>query len=162
MRNFLLTMVLFLSLSSVTMIQGVSSAETRLAPDFKLEDSDGNSYSLSSYRQKQPVLVFFLTSWCPFCQKELAALKNTYAVLTSDGVAVLPIDVGESVDTVNRMLKKVNPAFKVLLDKDSEVAASFQVFGVPTFILIDKKGTMIFQDNVFPKNYKELLKKSNG
>ncbi len=162
MRTFLLTVVLFLSLSAVAMAQDVPSAEKRIAPDFKLEDINQNSYSLNSYRQKQPVLLFFWTTWCPFCQKELAALKDTYPVLTSDGVEVLTIDVGESVDTVNRRLKKVNPAFKVLLDEDSEVSSSFQVLGVPTFILVDKKGAIIFQDNFFPKDYKELIKKSDG
>jgi len=136
--------------------------EARTAPDFKLADTLGNIHTLSSYKDKQPVLLFFWTTWCPFCQKELGKLNNTYSVLKTDGIELLAINTGESANTVNRLLKKINPSFIVLIDGDTEVASAFSVFGVPTYILIDKNGEIIYQDNALPKNLKELIKKSDG
>ena len=49
-------------------------------------------------------------------------------------------------------------AFKVLLDSDAEVAYSYALIGVPTFVLVNKRGEIVFQDNLFPQNtYKEFL-----
>ncbi|MDD4900094.1 MAG: cytochrome c biogenesis protein CcdA [Candidatus Omnitrophica bacterium] len=164
----LLAMGIFFIFSGISKISNVAWAQesqpeaTSVAPDFKLEDTNGVLHTLSSYKNKQPVLLFFWTTWCPFCQKELAGLNNNYTVLKSEGIELLAINAGESLNTVQRLLKKVNPVFTVLLDKDTEVASAFFVLGVPTYILIDKNGQVVYQDNSFPGDLKELIKKPNG
>lgn len=125
---------------------------------FQLPDLHQKNIALSSYRNKQPVLLFFWTTWCPFCGIELKALNDMYNRLTEDGLEVLAIDVGESAEKVRGFLKNYHPNYKVLLDKDGTVAESFGLLGVPTYILINKKGNIVFQGHTFTQQkYKELL-----
>lgn len=47
------------------------------APDFTLEDMQGNQVSLREARGKMPtVLVFYRGYWCPFCAHQLSELRS--------------------------------------------------------------------------------------
>jgi peroxiredoxin len=130
------------------------------APDFELQDIHQDIVTLNSYKNKQPLVLFFWTTWCPFCQNELKVLNDRYAGLSEDGLEVLAINVGETPDKVQNFIQGYNLAYRVPLDKDSSVARSYAVSGVPTYVLVDLEGFIVFQDNYFPQGqYKELLAK---
>jgi len=130
------------------------------APDFDLDDIYQDAYRLSSYKNKQPVLLFFWTTWCPFCRSELKVLNDMYATLQKDGIEVLAINVGEVQSKVEDFVKNYYLAYKVLLDRDTRVSQSYEVAGVPTYALIDKEGYVVFHENFFPrKEYKDLIEK---
>lgn len=128
----------------------LSAAREMPAPDFKLEDLSGTTVELKSFKGKRPVLLFFWTTWCPYCQRELKVLNTRLENLEKTGVELIAIDVGEPASRVNRVVKNYNLAFKVFLDEDSSVANSYGILGVPTFVLVDKKGYISFVDNYFP------------
>ncbi len=156
MKKYVIGILLFLILA-----QAVSAAEElRLAPDFKLADAYNKEYSLSSYKEKQPVILLFWATWCPFCRKELSGLKDRYPQLVKQGFELFAVDVGESESKVDKFAKANSLNFKILLDKDTRVAESYDVLGIPTYILIDKAGHIISVDHSFPEEqYKELIKK---
>jgi len=130
------------------------------APDFTLTDLNNDSVSFSSYINKQPVMLFFWASWCPFCRVELIALSAIYDQLEREGIVLLAINVGESAAKVDNFSKKNNLPFRMFLDKDTTVTQSFGILGIPTYILIDKKGYIRFTEHYFPKKqYKSLLLK---
>lgn len=131
-----------------------------LAPDFKLNDLSKNSVTLSEYRDKQGVVLFFWTTWCPFCLRELRTLNNRYLQLLKNDWELLAINVAEPAYRVESYVKRYSLVFKVLLDRAAKAADSFGIMGVPTYIMIDKKGQIIFRDNYFPEEkYKELTSK---
>jgi len=128
------------------------------APDFKLQDLNYNTINLQEFKDKeQPVLIFFWTTWCPFCQREIRVLRDSYGSLVKAGVEVLAIDVGESYNKVTSLVGRYQLPFRVLLDKDSHTAETYSIRGVPTYILVNKRGEIVFWDNEFPSGYKELL-----
>ncbi len=134
------------------------SEEKKLAPDFTLQDLSQNTFTLSSYRDKQPVMLLFWTTWCPFCREELKFLKSAYSGLEKEGLALIAIDAGESTPKVNNFAKSYNFPFRILLDTDTSVAGAFEVFGVPTYVLIDKKGYVRLTEHYFPKEkYKSII-----
>jgi len=156
--------LLFVVLASLVLFTACASSkepvpkeEPPTSPDFKLQDINLDTITLSSYRDTQPVLLFFWTTWCPFCQKELRILSDMYAGLTKDGIEVLSIDVGESPDRVEQFVRNYALAFRVLLDKDTSVSRLFDVMGVPTYVLIDTAGNIVFSDNFFPQSYRDLI-----
>jgi len=130
---------------------------TKLAADFGLHDLEKNIFTLSSYRNKQPVILFFWTTWCPFCREELKNLNDKYPELKKEGWEVLTIDVGEPAYKVDNFVKNRALIFKVLLDKETIVAQAYEILGVPTYVLINKKGYVVFRNNYLPRNFRQLI-----
>jgi len=129
-----------------------------LAPDFTLQDLSQNKFSLRNYRYKQPVVLFFWTTWCPFCREELRTLKELYPKLTKEGWELFAINIEEPAYIVTKAVTKYDLNFKVLLDLDTTVAHAYNILGVPTYILVNIKGQVVFRDHYFPqKEYKELI-----
>lgn len=144
-------------ISILLCVTPMSAEEATSGPDFTLPSMDSQSVTLSSYRGKQAVLLFFWTIWCPHCRKALKSLVDTdYSKLTQDGLELLVINVGERASQVSSFLKNYKPTFKILLDNDASVSESLGIVGVPTFILLDKKGNIVFNNHYFPEEYKKL------
>lgn len=134
------------------------TSSARLASDFTLYDIYQNPYTLSDYKDKQPVLLLFWTTWCPFCRNELRVLNGMYSGLAADGVEVLSINIGETPGVVEDFMQNYNLVYRVLLDRDNRVAGLYGLVGVPTYVLINKKGEIVFKDNCAPTlEYKDLL-----
>jgi len=136
-----------------------AAEEEGLAADFKLQDLDGQSVTLSEYRGSKPVLLFFWTTWCPFCRKELKILKEKYPNLKNEGWEFFAVDVGEPLSRVQSFAKTNILPFRILLDKNTAVTMSYDILGVPTYVFVNKEGRIVFTDNYFPKDYKDLIAK---
>lgn len=152
--QFMLFIFLWVACISVKEIaaNGLSASKFSIAPDFKLQDLRENTVTLSSYRDKKPVILFFWTTWCPFCRTELKVLNDKYQDLTKDGFEVLAINVGEYAYKVDNFVKRYSPTFGVLLDKDTAVAGAYELLGVPTYVVVDKQGYIRFKGHTFPKH----------
>ncbi|MEK6727690.1 MAG: TlpA disulfide reductase family protein [Candidatus Omnitrophota bacterium] len=159
-KFFLITGIIFFTGISCIQVKNPEGSEKEVALDFKLQDLSKNSVALSDYRGKNPVAILFWTTWCPYCRVELNNLNQKYPQLAKEGWEVLAIDVEESSFLVEAFLKKRPLTFKVLLDLDAQVAHSYGLLGVPTFILVNKEGFVVFKDNYFPEDrYRELILK---
>jgi peroxiredoxin len=159
-----LTLILFLSgffvLSGCNAPQGTQpkaeAAESGL--DFTLTDSNGGSFTLSDYRGKNPVLLLFWTTWCPYCRDALRKMNTEHQSLAQEGLMFAAVNIGEADYKVENFIKVNKLACKVLLDKDRKLAHRLEILGIPVYILIDKSGKVIYEDNSFPRGYKDLLK----
>ncbi|MDD5432331.1 MAG: TlpA disulfide reductase family protein [Candidatus Omnitrophica bacterium] len=127
------------------------------APDFKLNDISGKEVSFSSLKGNKPVILFFWTTWCPYCRAELKELMNLSGDFKKDGVELLVIDVGEEKYKVESFLKARSLNLNVLLDNDSSVSQSYELLGVPTYVFITKAGEIALKDNSFSKDAYRLL-----
>ena len=116
------------------------------APDFQLEDMDGEKYSLQSYRGKVVILNFWAT-WCPPCRREIPSMEALYQAFRDEAFAILAINEWETEDHVFAFMGQlpVEPSFPILLDLDSEVATSFGVKGLPTTLLLDPQGRIVYR-----------------
>ncbi|MBN2298170.1 MAG: TlpA family protein disulfide reductase [Deltaproteobacteria bacterium] len=112
------------------------------APDFSLKDLDGKTHILSDYAGKT-VLLNFTTTWCPYCLKDIPNLKKMYSTYKDRGFVLLAIYIQESDRKVDSFRRKYDLPYSVLLDTDGRIAQSYGVRGVPTKVLIDKKGTIL-------------------
>ena len=156
MKKYLV--VIFLLLAFILIQTKVSFANNnRLAAEFGLKDLKGNTVELSSFKNKQSLLLVFWTTWCPFCQRELNELNSRLEAFSKEGVELLAINLGEQVYKVDNFVKANNINLKVLVSPDGAIADDYKVVGVPTYALVNKNGEIVFQDNSFPADYKKLL-----
>jgi len=116
------------------------------APDFTLEDMDGESYTLSDYRGKV-VMVNFWATWCPPCRRELPSMEALYQAFRDESFTVLAINQWESPDHVFAYMGQLEvfPGFPILFDRDSAVSQTYEVKGLPTTVLIDKAGRVVYR-----------------
>jgi len=113
-----------------------------LAPDFNLKDLTGRSFKLSTHRDK-PVLLIFITTWCPTCRSEIPHYKEIYETYSRKGLEVVSIDIQEPKERVARLVARYSIPYKTLLDESGDVASSYGIIGIPSMILVNKGGTIL-------------------
>ena len=62
------------------------------APDFQLEDNNGNLVSLSALRGKV-VMVNFWATWCPPCRAEMPSMEKLNNAMAGEDFVMLAINV---------------------------------------------------------------------
>lgn len=127
------------------------------APAFTLKDTQGKVTDTAEYLGKQPVVIFFWTTWCPHCRRQISHLEKESAKISQAGAALILVDIEEDAIDVVRFLKGINSPLDSLLDEDSEVAGKYSVVGVPTFVVIGADGVIKFHGNSLPNEYQKFL-----
>jgi len=110
-----------------------------LAPNFQLQNLDGQTVSLSNLRNK-PVLINFWATWCSPCRSEMPYIQEIYEEWSDKGLVVLAINMGESSSKVDEFMQSHNLSFTVLLDTKQDVAQRYNITGIPTTFFVDKDG----------------------
>lgn len=116
------------------------------APDFTLPDMDDVQHTLAAYRGRVVMLNFWAT-WCPPCRREIPSMESIYQDLRKDGFVVLAVNEFEDVDRVFAFTGQLNvfPSFPILFDSDSKVSEKYGVKGLPTTLLINKRGEVVYR-----------------
>jgi peroxiredoxin len=111
-----------------------------VAPDFSLQDLDGNTVTLAQFRG-QPVMINFWATWCGPCRVEMPEMQKAHDQYADEGFVILALNQDESAETVQSFYDELNLTFPSLLDDNSRVAADFGAFGVyPTSFFLDGAG----------------------
>lgn len=125
------------------------------AADIILDDLKGKAVNLSACKGK-PMILFFWTTSCPYCRKEIKTLNQLYLQMKKEGINLFAVNVGDSNYAVQKFSKSYAIGFRVLLDRDGSLADRYNVMGVPTYILIDKSGRIDLEYSL-PVDYKKFL-----
>lgn len=104
------------------------------APEFSLQDQNGNTVSLSQFKGKNKVLVYFYPkAMTPGCTTQACSLRDSKAELDALNTIVL----GLSPDPVKKLKgfeEKKELNFTLLSDEDHAVADAFGVWGPKKFM----------------------------
>ena len=118
----------------------LSKKLNKKAADFCLKTLDCVSYTLSDMSGKV-VMLDVGASWCGPCNMAVPQLKLVYEHFKStEDFVFWGINDGETPQKVQKSLDKHQPPWTVLLDPNREVAKTYNIRSIPTFILIDKNG----------------------
>ena len=141
--NKMLKVVLPIILTLMLLVTGCSAPSVARvgepAPDFRLENLDGQSISLSDFRGK-PILLNFWATWCPPCVAEMPYLQQVYEEWSGKGLVVLAVNIGENPTEVKRFLQAHDLSLPVLLDTEENTAEKYNITGIPASFFIDSDG----------------------
>jgi thioredoxin-dependent peroxiredoxin len=103
-----------------------------LAPDFVLAASNGRTYHLSSYRNRQAVVLFwFPRAFTGGCTVECRSMQQ-HGGLEQYDVAIFGASV-DSAETNRRFADAVGARYPILSDPDKTVARAYGVLGASGF-----------------------------
>ena len=123
------------------------------APDFTLEDKDGNKLSLSDFLGKKVVLYFYPRDNTPGCTRQACAFAGAYKEFKEKNIEVIGVS-RDSVSSHVKFAEKHNLPFVLLSDPDLLAIKAYGVwqekklygkvsFGVVrTTFIIDEAGNI--------------------
>lgn len=129
------------------------------APDFALEDKDGNSVSLRNYTGKKVVLYFYPKDNTPGCSRQACAFAKAYDAFKAENVVVIGISK-DSTASHRKFAEKYELPFILLSDPEHQVIELYDVWKekklygkvsmgtVRSTYIIDEKG---FIEKAMPK-----------
>lgn len=115
------------------------------APDFTVENADGEEVKLSDYVGK-PIVLNFWASWCSPCKSEMPEFNAAWEELEGE-VQFLMVNMTdgsrETVDTAKEYVEGEGFTFPVLFDTNSEAAIAYGAYSLPTTYFIDAEGYLV-------------------
>lgn len=131
-----------------------------IIPSFAGTGMDGKRVDLSTVIGKQPIMLVFWASWCPNCKQEVPKINALYKKYSTRNMTFIGVNVGfnDSVDRARAFMEKTKMSYPVLFDKKGNVAKQYKVQGVPTVIVADTKGRVVFKSYGVPEITDETFK----
>jgi len=126
------------------------------AQEFTLPDHEGQAHSLSNLKGDGAVVLFFFTTWCELCSREVPRVRELAELGSEHGVSVVGVSIQEKAETIGKYVEKRKPGFPILIDGDGAVAARFEVEGIPTIVGIDSSGAIAFREHAVPADAMEM------
>jgi len=121
------------------------------APNFTATTLEGKQVSLEQFRGKKAVWLVFWATWCPYCQKEIPALKELHKKY-GDKIEILAINIGvkDSVEKSQDYKFEHDLPYDIIFS--NEITRLYEVRGTPTQIVIDANGTVAYKGTRVPQN----------
>ena len=118
-----------------------------ISPNFSLKKINGRTVKIGEYLEDGPVLINFWATWCAPCKKEMVFLEKFENEYKKEGFSVLSISIDsqKSLAQVRSYIRINNYSFDVFLDPNMQVFKKMNGNLMPTNILLDKKGNIIWR-----------------
>lgn len=128
---------------------GASPLLHQPAPDFAIEDLDGNSIQLEALRGKHVVLNFWFVN-CKPCVIEIPELNHLVERYQDQEVVFLAFALDKNKKLVEFLAE--HPFQYTIIPKAQKVVESYGVFGYPTHIVIDPEGIVQYVSSGYGPN----------
>jgi len=124
---------------------------------------DGKEFDWKAFSKDKVVLIDFWATWCGPCVGEMPNIKKMHKLYHARGFEVVGISLDKNVGAVKRFVKQKNIPWTMLFDPahkgwGNPMAKHYGVHGIPTLILVDRKGKVVSTRARGPELAKQLKK----
>ena len=114
-------------------------------PPYQATKLDGSPFDLTAERGKVVFLNLWAT-WCNPCRAEVPVLATIHEKYAARGFEVVGVSIDESgADVVKPYVQANAVHFPIVLDPGQRIAQILQTTMLPTSIVIDRKGKIIWR-----------------
>ena len=126
------------------------------APDFRLQDQNGEWHTLEQYRGHWVAVYFYPKDDTPGCTKEACAFRDNIFAFDKLGATILGISL-DDVDSHKEFAEKYSLPFSILADTQKEVATQYGVYTkIGTFEMAKRESFLIGPDGQIVKHYSKV------
>lgn len=116
------------------------------APDFTMNDVNGNPIALSSKFGSKLLLVDFWAAWCMPCRQENPNIVNVYNEFNKKGFDVYGVSLDQSKEEWIKAIEDDKLTWTHVLDEpngNNSAAKLYAVSAIPSNFLLDETGTIL-------------------
>lgn len=140
----------------------INSAVGRLAPAFQVQSFERDKID-NKYFIGDPYIIAFSATWCGPCIESLPKLQAIYNRYEPKGLKVLYFNLHDDRDAWSELITQnqltwINVSENVKM-KESEITRLFNIGGIPSYILVDAKGTIVFNNQFTTESLDDLENK---
>ncbi len=127
--------------------------------DFEFKDIENNTRTYNELKGEKLTLIDFWATWCGPCNKAIPELNKIYALYKNKGVEIIGIncDGPRSVSKVGPLSKSLKMQYPVLIDINSELKTELNIMGLPTLIIVNTKGKIVWIHEGFVSGDEEII-----
>jgi thiol-disulfide isomerase/thioredoxin len=132
-------------------------ARENFAPDFAVTTLDGKPYSLVDLRGRVALLDFWAT-WCGPCRQSVPGLKKLAEAMKTEPFVVLGISEDSDEAKLRSYLARETEAWQQHLDVSGLLMKRFGVRALPTFVVLDGDGRIIYAEAGWSSSHERQLR----
>ncbi|MDG1461964.1 MAG: peroxiredoxin [Gammaproteobacteria bacterium] len=147
--------------ASLCLILGITASvfaleEGQVAPDFRLQDQNGEWHSLEQYRGQWVTLYFYPKDDTPGCTKEACGFRDNIFAFDELNAVVIGVSL-DDVSSHAEFAEKYSLPFAILADSEKSVAKSYGVYAnIVGFEMAKRESFIIGPDGKVAKHYKKV------
>ncbi len=117
-----------------------------MMPEYAAMNLDGSKFDLAARRDKV-VLVNVWATWCGPCRHEIPELQQLHEHYSPRGLEVVGVSVDESgVESVRDFVaEQAKMTYPVVLDAEGKITNLLETSVLPTSVLVDRSGKIVWK-----------------
>ena len=115
-------------------------------PAYSAQSLDGKEFNLAS-QKGSVVLLNLWATWCEPCRFEIPELERMHGQYAPRGLKVIGVSLDDTgVDSVKSFVTEHKMTYPIVIDPEGRIANIFQTSIIPTTVLIDKSGKIVWKE----------------
>ena len=126
-----------------------------VAHDFELHGTEGKTYSLNSFVDKEIIVIIFMCNHCPYVKavlKRLIDLQNEFSNRGVQLVGINPNDAtrypDDSLDNMKIIAKEKKISFPYLIDPSQKTAKKYDAVCTPDLYVYGKERKLLYRGRI--------------
>ena len=146
--------ILYFFLITGTSIAEINTGQT--APNFNLQDQNGNWHTLDNYKGKWVVLFFYPKDGTPGCTTEACSFRDNIFEFEKLNAQILGVSL-DDVESHQAFSEKYSLPYPILADVNKECATEYGVLGKFMMMTIAKRQSFLINpEGQIVKHYKKV------
>jgi peroxiredoxin len=144
-QKLIILITILISFSGIAQIVEIEQ-QGRIAPNFELEDINGDIFELNEIKGKGPIIISFFASFCKSCRDQTEAFSKIYNKYKEEGLVLIAISMNDqkTVAKVKPYIRSKGYNFPVLYDTNNDAARIYYALAIPYSVIIDKGGRVVY------------------
>lgn len=117
------------------------------AKDFSkvsLKNLKGHSFKQTEIiKNNQPILYFFIASWCPKCRNEIQSIEALYSNKRLQKLNILVVGIDDTIRDLALLKSTYHLTMPIYLDYGRDLQARFKLQSIPQTVLVSSDGKLL-------------------